>query len=54
MARGEVLRAVGEHDGAAATMRKAFDLYTRKGNVVSANRARSAVDAAPPRPRAWH
>jgi class 3 adenylate cyclase/tetratricopeptide (TPR) repeat protein len=51
MARGAVLRAAGEHDGATAAIRKAFELYTRKGNVVSANRARSAVDAVPARAR---
>jgi ATP/maltotriose-dependent transcriptional regulator MalT len=54
MARGEVLRARGDHEAATAAMREAFDLYTRKGNVVSANRARSAVDAVPARLRARH
>jgi class 3 adenylate cyclase/tetratricopeptide (TPR) repeat protein len=53
MAHGDVLRAAGEFDAAAAAMRKAFELYTRKGNVVSADRARAAVDAAPARTRAW-
>jgi tetratricopeptide (TPR) repeat protein len=51
MARGEVLSALGDHDAAAGAMRKAFDLYTRKGNVVSANRARTAVEAVPARSR---
>jgi tetratricopeptide (TPR) repeat protein len=53
MARGEVLRAMDDHDRAAASMQKAFELYTRKGNVVSADRARAAVDAVPTRSRVW-
>jgi tetratricopeptide (TPR) repeat protein len=52
MVRGEVLRALGRDDEAVAAMRKAFDLYTRKGNVVSAARARTVVDTMPARPRA--
>jgi tetratricopeptide (TPR) repeat protein len=50
MARGEVLRALGRTDDAARAIHKAFELYTRKGNVVSANRARAAVDAVPASP----
>jgi class 3 adenylate cyclase/tetratricopeptide (TPR) repeat protein len=49
MARGEVLRALGDADGAAAAFHRAFTVYTRKGNVVSAQRARNVVDAAPAR-----
>jgi ATP/maltotriose-dependent transcriptional regulator MalT len=52
MTRGRVLRAAGDHDGAHGALYKAFELYTRKGNVVSANRARHAVDAVAPRPPA--
>ena len=48
MARGEVLRAMGRPDTATAAFHKAFDLYSRKGNVVSAERARRAVDELPP------
>jgi class 3 adenylate cyclase/tetratricopeptide (TPR) repeat protein len=47
MARGEVLRMAGRADDASAAFHKAFDLYTRKGNVVSAERARAVVDVAP-------
>jgi class 3 adenylate cyclase/tetratricopeptide (TPR) repeat protein len=50
MARGRVLRATGDRDRAHAALYKAFELYTRKGNVVSAARARQAVDAVPPSP----
>jgi hypothetical protein len=51
MTRGRVLRAIADHDGAIAAMREALELYTRKGNVVSAARARSALDAGPARSR---
>jgi class 3 adenylate cyclase/tetratricopeptide (TPR) repeat protein len=52
MARGRVLRAAGDHDRSHGALYKAFELYTRKGNVVSANRARHAVDAVAPGPPA--
>jgi tetratricopeptide (TPR) repeat protein len=45
MTRGRVLRAAGDDDDAHRALHKAFDLYTRKGNVVAADRARQAVDA---------
>jgi ATP/maltotriose-dependent transcriptional regulator MalT len=47
MARGEVLRAAGRTDDAARAIHKAFDLYTRKGNLVSAERARAVIDEGP-------
>ena len=47
MARGEVLRVRGRADEASRAFHKAFDLYTRKGNVVLAERARAVVDAVP-------
>ena len=45
VARAEVLHAAGVTDDAVRALSQAFDLYTRKGNVVSAARAREAVDA---------
>ncbi len=47
MARGEVLRVRGRADEASRAFHRAFELYTRKGNVVSAQRARAVVDAVP-------
>jgi predicted ATPase/class 3 adenylate cyclase len=47
MARGEVLRAIGQPDGATRSFRKALELYDRKGNVVAAQRARRVVDERP-------
>jgi tetratricopeptide (TPR) repeat protein len=42
--RAEVLRIAGRIDDAKADMRKALALYEQKGNVVSAGRARAALD----------
>ena len=47
MARGEVLRVCGRADEANRAFHQAFELYTRKGNVVSAERARAIVDTVP-------
>jgi class 3 adenylate cyclase/tetratricopeptide (TPR) repeat protein len=44
MARAEVLRAAGDGEGAAREVRAALDLYERKGNVIAAGRARSALN----------
>lgn len=42
MVHGEVLAACGQDDVASAAIREAFELYSRKGNVVAAQRARTA------------
>jgi hypothetical protein len=41
---GEVLRLAGRPTDAAATVEQAMDLYVRKGDVVSARRARTLRD----------
>ena len=45
---GEVLARAGRAEEAAAALRAGVDLYERKGNVVSAGRARSRLEAGPP------
>jgi class 3 adenylate cyclase/tetratricopeptide (TPR) repeat protein len=47
MARGEVLQTLGRPDDATRAYRNAFVLYDRKGNVVSAQRARTVADELP-------
>jgi class 3 adenylate cyclase/tetratricopeptide (TPR) repeat protein len=47
MARGAAVRACGRPDEAERAFHKAFELYARKGDVVSAERARAVVDAVP-------
>jgi ATP/maltotriose-dependent transcriptional regulator MalT len=46
MARADVLRAAGHERVATLTVHEAVDLYERKGNVVSAARAREMAGAA--------
>jgi DNA-binding SARP family transcriptional activator len=48
MDRGAVLWMAGDHDGARAAVRHAFDGYTRKGNLVAAGRARLLLDRLVP------
>jgi ATP/maltotriose-dependent transcriptional regulator MalT len=40
----EVLRRTGEPEGGAAAVSQALGLYERKGNLVSAARARAAIE----------
>jgi tetratricopeptide (TPR) repeat protein len=47
MARGAAVRACGRPDEADRAFQKAFELYARKGDVVSAERARAVVDTVP-------
>jgi hypothetical protein len=47
MARGRILRAGGRDEDAVRSFAQAFELFSRKGNVVSAERARAAVDERP-------
>jgi class 3 adenylate cyclase/tetratricopeptide (TPR) repeat protein len=47
MARGRILRAGGREEDAVRSFAQAFELFSRKGNVVSAERARAAVDERP-------
>src|SRR3954447_20872686 len=49
MARGRILRAGGREEDAVRSFAQAFELFSRKGNVVSAERARAAVDEGPAR-----
>jgi class 3 adenylate cyclase/tetratricopeptide (TPR) repeat protein len=42
MVHGEVLAACGQDDAASAAIREALELYSRKGNVAAAQRARTA------------
>jgi Flp pilus assembly protein TadD len=49
MVRGEVLRACGRDEDARLAMRRACELYDRKGHVVAARRARAVVDGQPRR-----
>ena len=44
MVRAEVLHAADEPEPAVTAVRAALDLYERKGNVMAADRARSAMD----------
>jgi hypothetical protein len=44
----EVLRFAGEEDRAAAALEAAVRLYTEKGNVASAARARTLLEGAIP------
>jgi ATP/maltotriose-dependent transcriptional regulator MalT len=44
MAQAEVLRAAGDLEPADRALRAALDLYERKGNLMAAGRARSAVN----------
>ena len=44
---GEVLRLAGQFGEATQAVRRAVDLYERKGNVVSAARARAVLDSKP-------
>jgi tetratricopeptide (TPR) repeat protein len=46
VARAEVLRAAGDTGAAGATLREALALYERKGDVVSARRARALLVGA--------
>jgi hypothetical protein len=41
------VRACGRPDEADRAFQKAFELYARKGDVVSAERARAVVDTVP-------
>jgi hypothetical protein len=45
MVRAEVLRAAGRDGAAAAAIRRALGLYTRKGGVVLARRAQARLAA---------
>jgi class 3 adenylate cyclase/tetratricopeptide (TPR) repeat protein len=54
MTRGEVLRARGLAEQADRAFHRAFALYTRKGDVVSACRARAVVAAVPASRAARH
>jgi hypothetical protein len=49
MARGRILRAANRHGEASRAFAKAFELFTRKGNVVSAERVRAVIDERPTR-----
>ena len=49
MARGQILRAGDREEDAVRSFAQAFELFSRKGNVVSAERARAAVDERPAR-----
>jgi predicted ATPase/class 3 adenylate cyclase len=51
MARGEVLRADGRLGEAACAMHEAVERYTRKGNAVSAQRARAEAESMRRLPR---
>jgi tetratricopeptide (TPR) repeat protein len=48
LTRGRILRAYDRPDEASRAFHRAFELFSRKGNVVSAQRARAAADEAPP------
>jgi tetratricopeptide (TPR) repeat protein len=48
MARGRILRAAGRRMEAARELQDAFELFSRKGNVVAAERARAAVEELSP------
>ena len=46
IARAEVMRAAGDRGAAAALVREAVGLYERKGDIVSAGRARALLNGA--------
>src|SRR3954451_2061747 len=52
MARGRILNAAGRPDAAGRAFRSACELFSRKGNVVSAERARAVVAQLPAPPKA--
>jgi class 3 adenylate cyclase/tetratricopeptide (TPR) repeat protein len=49
MTRGRILRSCGRPEEASRAFHQALDLFSRKGNVVSAARARAIVDELPSR-----